>query len=115
MTLLIQLFLVTAFGLLLAKLIGNPRSSRIKAWKKIAIIIFILIAIFAVLFPDSSNKLANLVGVGRGADLLLYLLTTAFVFSTFNGYVTNKIEQERYVILARKIALLEAQNKYNKS
>ena len=39
-------------------------------------------AIFFVLFPDMSTPIANVLGVGRGADLVIYLAITsgAFVF-----------------------------------
>lgn len=32
------------------------------------------LGIYLVIFPDFSTKLANLLGVGRGTDLLLYSL-----------------------------------------
>lgn len=112
---LIQIFLILGFLFLIIKFLANPGSHQIKAWKKIIGIFFVLLSIFAVLFPESLNDLAHFFGVGRGADLLLYLVTLAFIFTTFNYYVANKQEQKRIVKLARKMAILEAnQRKYSR-
>lgn len=111
---LFQVVLIIAFFILLIRLLANPNSYQIKAWKKIIGILFVLLAIFSVLFPDSLNSIANFFGVGRGADMLLYLLTLAFIFAEFSRYISSKQEQKRFVKLARKIALLEAQMRSNK-
>lgn len=44
------------------------------------IVLFIAIGVFFVLFPDFTNRLAKLAGVGRGADLIFYL---GFLFMFF--------------------------------
>jgi hypothetical protein len=105
----IQIVLIVGFVLLLGRFLANPNSYQIKAWKKITGILLVLLAIVAVLFPDTLNHIANWVGVGRGADLLLYLLAIAFIFVVFGQYISSKQEQQRVVQLARKIALLEAE------
>jgi hypothetical protein len=85
------------------------------AWIKILGILFTCLAVIAVLFPNSTNTLAHWVGVVRGADLLLYLLTLAFILTVMNLYIREKQNQKRTVLLARKIALLEAGLKKRKS
>lgn len=52
---------------------------------------------------------AKYLGVGRGADLLLYFLTLSFLFMVISVYLTFIEQQEKIVKLARKIALLEKQ------
>lgn len=111
---LIQILLIAAFIVLLIRFLANPTSYQIKAWKKIIGILFVVLAIIAVLLPESLNKVANFVGVGRGADLLLYILTLAFIFVVFNLYVSSKQEQRQFVKLARKLALLEAESRYSR-
>jgi hypothetical protein len=44
------------------------------------IVLFITTGVFFVLFPDVTNRLAKLAGVGRGADLIFYL---GFLFMFF--------------------------------
>jgi small membrane protein len=104
----IQVILIAGFAYLLFRFLTDPNSLQMRAWKKILGVLFVGLAIVVVIFPQTSNDLAHDVGVGRGADLLLYLLTLAFVFVTINHYMKDKQEQKRFVELARKVAILEA-------
>lgn len=105
---LIQILLIFLLTFVLVRFLASRSTSRTQAWKKIIFIIFILTAIGFVIRPDISNTLANFVGVGRGADLLLYILTIGFIFQQFNTYVKQKEEQKQLVKLVRRVALLEA-------
>lgn len=69
---------------------------------------FVLAAILAILFPQVLSWLANLVGVGRGADLLLYTLVIVFLAFVYTQYRRNLAAQRKITLLARKVALLEA-------
>ena len=40
--------------------------------RALAILLFVT-AVVAILFPDLTTRLANILGVGRGTDLLIYL------------------------------------------
>jgi small membrane protein len=112
----IQVILVLGFILLFWRFIANPNSHQIHAWIKILTFLFTLLAVVAVIFPDTANRLAHSVGVKTGANLLLYALTLAFIFVVINLYTRNKEEERRRVIIVRRIALLEAQlNAKNKS
>jgi len=91
----------------------NRNTYKARAWKKIAMIIFTILAVIVVWFPNTSNTIAHKVGVGRGADLLLYLLALAFIFSTLSLYIKHKEDQRHIVILARRIALIEAKHQKN--
>ena len=104
----IQYILIASLTFMLIKFLSAPGSMRVKAWKKIIGIVFVFIAIFAVLFPSFTNTVAKFVGVGRGADLLLYLLTLAFIFVTFNIYLNSKIDRKRADKVIRKLAIIEA-------
>lgn len=104
----IQILLIAGFLVLLLALLTNPRNLKIQAGKKILGILFIVAAVFFIIFPDKSNDIAHFVGVGRGADLLLYILILSFIFVTLSFYLRIKEEQNRTVKIARKIAILEA-------
>jgi hypothetical protein len=113
---LIQGILIVAFLALVGRFLANPNSHQMKAWQKIFAVLFFLVAIFSVLLPDDLNTVAHFLGVGRGADLLLYLLTLAFIFLVFNLYVRDKQNQVRVVSLTRRIAIIDAnQNPHNQS
>lgn len=114
----IQVLLIVGFITLLMVFLANPGSLKIQAGKKILGILFVAAAIFFVLFPERSNDIANALGVKRGADLLLYILTLSFIFVTLSFFIRLKAEQDKTVKLARKIAILEAnqvQGKRHKS
>ena len=108
----IQVILVVGFVVFLWFVLANPSSHNIRAWTKILATLFVLLAIVTVIFPNITNTMAHWVGVKRGADLLLYLLTLAFVFAMFSSYLHGKRQERRLVTLARKMALLEANERY---
>lgn len=105
----IQVILIIAFGILLIKALTSPNSASIRAWKKILACLFAALAIFAVLFPEILDDAAHLVGVGRGADLLLYALSMVFLAYVLNQYLQAKEAQKRINALARKVAILETE------
>jgi hypothetical protein len=88
--------------------LANPGSHQVHAWIKILTFLFTVLAIIAVIFPDTSNRLAHAVGVKTGANLLLYSLTLAFIFVVINLYSHDKEDERRRVLIVRRITLLEA-------
>lgn len=105
----IQIVLIFGFvsGLLL--FLAKQGSYQMNAWMKVFGVLFTIVAIAAIVFPGSLNWLAHQVGVKRGADLLFYLLTMAFIFNVLQSYVRNKQEQRRLAQLVRRVAILEAE------
>lgn len=104
----IQILLIVVVLLLGVYFVRSRDTSKTKAYKKILLLLFIPAAIVVILFPEIATELAHAVGVGRGADLLLYGVTVVFVFQLFNTYIKDREEERKRVVLARKIAILEA-------
>jgi hypothetical protein len=76
---------------------------------RITTILVVALGIGFVLNPDLTTRIARAVGVGRGADLLLYLLCVA-VFGTFLRFFRRERELERKLTeLARSVAIMEAE------
>ena len=69
----------------------------------------ILLGVLGVLFPGTVTAVANAVGVGRGTDLVLYVLCVTFLFVTIAQNLRIAELRDRTVELARKQALLEAE------
>ncbi len=111
---LIQIILIALLVGVFARLMSGRGSSRTNAYKKVALVLFVVAAIVAVLFPSLLTILAHALGVGRGADLLLYGLTVVVIFQLLNGYIKDKEQQQRFVRLARKVAIIEATEKYQR-
>lgn len=111
----IQILLIVVLLFIMVNFLASQNSSRTKAWKKLLLAAFGVAAVLIILWPDSTNRIAHAMGVGRGADLLLYGLTMAFIFTQLNSYVKSKQEQRRIVVLTRKVAILDAlqENKHD--
>jgi len=67
-----------------------------------------VIGIIFVISPNLSTKVANFVGVGRGADLVIYIISIVSFAGIFNLHLKMRKTAEIYTELARKIALLDA-------
>lgn len=105
----IQFLLIAALVLTVFWFLRNRNQARIRAGKKVAFMLLILAGLLAVLYPEKMNSLANSVGVGRGADLLFYALTLAFIFVTLNVYLKFKDYDRRLVEMARQVAIKTAE------
>lgn len=104
----IQLVLVLALLVVAVAFLRNRNATRFQAGKKLVFVVFVVVFIVSVVRPDLSTRLANLVGVGRGADLLLYLLVVAFLFASINTYLKFRDLEVRLTRLARRLAVSEA-------
>lgn len=65
--------------------------------------------ILAAIYPDLVTRVANLIGVGRGTDLVLYLLVVAFTFTTVGMYQRLRSLDDRLAEVTRAHALLAHQ------
>lgn len=61
-----------------------------------------------VLRPQISTSVANALGVGRGADLILYLFVVLALVAIFNLHLRLRAGHEMLTRLAREIALQAA-------
>ncbi|GAA2516385.1 DUF2304 domain-containing protein [Rarobacter incanus] len=82
---------------------------RRQALRRLLLAFFVVAAALSVLFPGALTRIANLVGVGRGTDLLLYALVIAFLSYVATSYRRTSAQSRQIVALAREIALLRAQ------
>ncbi|MEO8551837.1 MAG: DUF2304 domain-containing protein [Kofleriaceae bacterium] len=73
--------------------------------------VFLLIgaAAVAIVFPNVTQDAADLVGVGRGADLVLYISIVAVMFVLLH-YYTKFVELQRQLTeVTRELAILRAE------
>jgi len=61
-----------------------------------------------VLKPDWSSEAARLLGVGRGADLILYIWTALSMLILANVHFRLRAYQRMITILSRELAILGA-------
>lgn len=106
---LIKIILIVFFlGLALFVMLPG-RSVRGKALQRISWLLVILMAVLAVAFPHYTTKVANLIGVGRGTDLLFYGFVVVSIGYMLLTVVHRKQTERAITGLARRVALLEAQ------
>lgn len=106
MTIVFQIIAVVSIALA-AFFIFRGGGARRQALRRILMLVFIVAAASSVFFPQAWTWVANLVGIGRGADLLLYLLVLIFVGFVATTYRRFRQIESQQTELARKIALLE--------
>jgi hypothetical protein len=75
----------------------------------VVVIGVVLLAALAVIFPDMTTVVANRLGVGRGADLINYLVEVGLLFIVIHYYTKFVELQEQITVLTREIAMLRAQ------
>lgn len=105
----IQFLLIAAIIILGLVVMRRTGADSHLAIRRILMMLFVLAAILSVLFPQWLTWVASLIGVGRGTDLLLYALVLMFLVFVYTQYRRNNALQRQLTLLARKIALVEAQ------
>lgn len=103
----IQVLLICGIVAVFGWLLLNPRSQQVHAWIKILAAAFTTFGVVVIISPGTSDRIAHSVGVGRGADLLLYSIAVSFVYVMVSVYTRNIDEQEKFEKMARAIALLD--------
>lgn len=96
---------IVAFGLLAFR--GSRRAIHKVLWRGYVVLVA-LAAGLSVIFPDALTRLANAVGVGRGADLLLYILVVTFMLVSVVLFRRLSQLERRYTQLARQVAVRTA-------
>jgi len=105
----IQFVLLAAVGLGFLLFVRRWHGVRMQAGKRIGLVAFAALNVYAVLRPNDVTWVANRLGVGRGADLVLYVLVIAFMLGMLNFYLRFKTMDRRLTELARTIAIREAE------
>jgi hypothetical protein len=86
---------------------GSRRAFHRVVWRGF-VCLALAAAAFSVVFPNALTWVANKVGVGRGADLLLYLVTVTFMLVSVVLFRRLADLERKYVTLARTLAIREA-------
>jgi hypothetical protein len=94
-----------AFGFLTLR---ERRPATHQAVRRIALLVLVPVGLVAVAFPDTTIWAAHLVGVQRGADLLLYTFVMIFLFTTLACYQRLHHLETQLVELTRELALQQA-------
>ena len=72
-------------------------------------IVVLLVALLASIDPDRVTKIANAVGINRGADLVLYLLALAVFWGFLLVYIRLRRVRRELTLVVRRLAVMEAE------
>lgn len=109
--LIIQVILILFFLFAWSRVFKKYRSGEIK-FKELSVwTIFWLVAGVVVVIPNSTTAVAKIVGIGRGADLVVYISLAIIFYILFR--VFNRLEniEKNITKIARELALKEKENK----
>ncbi len=68
---------------------------------------WVIVALVAI-SPDTTSVIANMVGVGRGSDLLVYIAVVVLFYMVYRLLVTQQRLSEEITELVRKLAIRDA-------
>ena len=105
---LIKAVLITVFAVLGLVILLPRRGARGMAIRRLTLVLVMVCAVVAVIFPNLTNAVASVLGVGRGTDLLLYGLIVVFLGFAVTSSAHNRRLDRQITDLARQIALTEA-------
>jgi hypothetical protein len=101
----IRIVLVAALLVTVLYAVRNRRHSPLAS---MGALLFGMVGVFCVIMPQATTAAANLLGVGRGTDLLLYCFIISSVLVVLNLHLRVLKLQEMVTDMARRQALLRA-------
>lgn len=103
-----QIILVVALLGIAVYLLRSTPSPRHLAIRRLVMLLGIVVGIVVIIWPDLLTSIAQLVGIGRGADLLFYVAIIIGLLYTVNEYKRSVRLARLNTRLAREITLTEA-------
>ncbi len=107
----VQFILLIFLGFALSRVILRFRNSQVSPLEFIFWAIVFLFAIIGVLLPDQITRVAKLVGIGRGVDLITYSSIALLFYLIFRIYILMEDIRHEITILIRKMALEKVSRK----
>ena len=101
----IQLLLIIPLALIILLLVVKLRN---RTFHRLAFIAIVLLGIVFVLYPNLTNSIAALLGVGRGTDLILYFCIVAGILAMLFLYGRQRKIQETQTEIIRSLAIAMA-------
>ncbi|WP_353112154.1 DUF2304 domain-containing protein [Microbacterium sp.] len=111
----IQILLIAGIVLLASVMMRRTGADSHLAIRRLLMLVFALGTILAIMFPQMLTWIARAIGVGRGTDLLLYVLVMVFLASVYTQHRRHVAHQRQLTLLARQVALLDAAQREQRS
>lgn len=105
--LVIKIVLLIGVAVATVLLTRSTTGARHQAVRRVALILFVIGTATVIIQPSLVSGIAAAVGVGRGTDLLLYVLAVAFVWFLAAYYGRQRALNRQITELTRALALAE--------
>lgn len=102
---LIQIILVIFLFFAVSRVVLRFRGGQISPFEFLFWSVVFLAAITGIAFPQGTTDLARLVGIGRGADLVIYISIVVLFYLVFRIYVLLEDVRHEITELIRAMAL----------
>jgi len=102
---LIQIILLIVIAAVIARLIMKLKSKELSGRQFLLWLVLWLLAAVAAAWPDLTVRLANLVGVGRGSDLVVYAAMVFLFYFIFRLLLRIERIEKNLTKLVRQEAL----------
>ncbi|WP_096380308.1 DUF2304 domain-containing protein [Aurantimicrobium minutum] len=101
----VQIALILALIFVLVYLVRSKPSAKQLAIGRLVIIFAVICGVVVIIAPGVLTSFANFLGVGRGTDLLVYVLIIAFLINAVSNYKKNIETSRKITKLARAVCL----------
>lgn len=101
----LQIILLLFLGFALSRVILRYTDYQIKTGEFIFWFLLFFTAIVGVIFPEESSRLAQLLGIGRGVDLIVYASIATLFYLVFRIYVLMEDIRHEITKVVRQVAL----------
>lgn len=105
----IKIVLLVCIAAIIGRVIGRARAREVGRGEVVFWLILWLGAAAVVVWPQATDPIAHALGVGRGADLLVYLAVVALFFLVFRIMATLHRLDRQITTVVRAHALDTAQ------
>lgn len=101
----IKIILIVVIAVFTVFLMLPGKGARHLALRRLSMLGLLVLVVLAVVFPDSVTAVAQVLGVGRGTDLLLYGLIVVFIGNSLVVQRRHRKTDIEVTKLARLIAI----------
>ena len=103
----IQILIILFALFAVVRTLRQFRAGRLSALWGAVWLLFWTVVVVLVFLPNTTQILADVLGVGRGADLVIYLALVVLFYLLFKLFVKIESVEQEISTLVRKIALDE--------
>lgn len=100
-----QIFLIVFLLFALSRVTLQYKSGNLSVFSFLFWSFLFATAVYLTTFPNQASKLAQLLGIGRGVDAVIYISITALFYLVFRLYVYLENVRQEITDLVRKLAL----------